>query len=109
MRYYKFSENRVKRVLNFPKRVEEGIAENTVAMMQSGGTEKNPYEIWVMVQNTNPRPAKSRTLKEKEVIRKLGLKEKSIKIISAWRYPGTTKPGEKLPEAILEEFRSALE
>ncbi len=109
IRYYKLSESRVKRVLNYPKRIEEGIAENTVAMMQSGGTAKNPYEIWIMAQESKPKSARSKTAKEKEIIEQLGLKQKTIKIISAWKYPGTTKPGEKLPEEILRELRSALE
>jgi hypothetical protein len=106
MRYYRLSESRVKRVINFPKRIEEGIAEDTVAMMQPGGSARNPYEIWVMVQRGSGNYSKAKTAKEKEVANKLGLKEKSLKVISAWRYPGTTKPGEKLPEEILREFRS---
>lgn len=108
MRYYKLSESRVKRVINFPKRIEEGIAEDTVAMMQAGGSAKNPYEIWVMVQRGSGKYAKAKTEKEKEVVKKLGIKEKSLKVISAWRYPGTTRPGEGLPEEILREFRNAL-
>lgn len=70
MRFYNLSESRVKRVLRAPKRIEEGVAPETVAMMQSAGTLKNPYEIWVMVEN--------------EKMQK--------KIISAWRYPGKSKP-----------------
>jgi len=66
MRYYKLSPARVRRVLNSPKRVEEGVAPKTVAMMQPAGTQ----EIWVMVEDT----AKER------------------RVISAWRYPGVTKP-----------------
>ncbi len=108
MRFYRLSESRVKRVINFPKRIEEGIAEDTVAMMQPGGSAKNPYEIWVMVQWGSSEYSKVKTVKEKEVANKLGLKEISVKVISAWRYPGTTKPGERLPEEILRELRSAL-
>lgn len=81
-RYYRLSENRVKRILNMPKRIERGIAENTVAMMQRGGTSKKGHEIWVMIQDL----------------------PKQRKIISAWRYPGTTKEGEPLPEEILKEL-----
>lgn len=83
MRFYKLSEQRVKRVLNSPKRIEEGIAPNTIAMLQSAGSKKHPYEIWVMVQD----------------------KASKRKIISAWRYPGITKAGEPLPERILREVR----
>lgn len=85
MRRYRLTESRVKRVINHPKRVEEGIAEQTVALMQAAGSSKHPYEIWVMVQDT----------------------PKRRKVISAWRYPGQTKPGEPLPEVILKEFREA--
>ena len=108
MWYYRLSESRVKRVINSPKRIEEGIAEDTVAMMQPGGSAKNPYEIWVMVQRGSGKYPKAKTIKEKEVVNKLGIKQNSLKVISAWRYPGTTKPGEKLPAEILRELRSAL-
>ena len=82
MRFYKLSQGRVRSVLNSPKRIEEGVAPKTVAMMQpasitSGsmrrgatGQEKWSHEIWVMVQDA-------------------GTKRK---VISAWRYPGVTKP-----------------
>jgi len=86
MRFYRLSESRVKRVLHTPKRVEQGIAPDTAAMMQRAGTLKHPYEIWVMVQDT----------------------DKHRKIISAWRYPGTTKPGEPLPEEILREVELSI-
>ncbi len=86
MRFYGLSEQRVKRVLNSPKRVEEGIAPKTVAYMQVAGNGKHPYEIWTMVQDEKNRR----------------------KVISAWRYPGTTNPGQPLPAEILREMRSAL-
>lgn len=83
MRYYALSEQRVRRVLNSPSRIEEGIAEGTIALMQRAGSKKHPYEVWVMVKDEKARR----------------------KIISAWRYPGLTQPGEPLPEEILREFR----
>lgn len=86
MRFYGLSESRVKRVISFPKRIEEGIAPDTVAMMQPAGTEKHPYEIWLMIQEEKTRR----------------------KVISAWRYPGKTKPGQPLPEEILKEIRRAI-
>jgi hypothetical protein len=86
MREYGLSESRVKRIINSPERVEEGIAEGTAAMMSSAGTEKHPYEIWVMVS-----------------------KEGGVKrVVSAWKYPGKTKPGEPLPREILFELRRAV-
>ena len=70
MRYYGLSEARVKRVMHTPKRIEEGIVTGTIAMLQPAGSKKHPYEIWVMIVET---PKKRR-------------------VISAWRYPGITKP-----------------
>jgi len=83
MSFYHLSKQRVQRVLHTPKRIEEGIAPNTIAIMQVAGSQKHPYEIWVMLQETKTRR----------------------KIISAWRYPGRTKPGQPLPEEILREIR----
>ena len=69
MRFYRLSEQRALRVLNSPKRVEEGIAPNTVAIMQpasikiTAGKSVWKQENWVMIQK----------------------KGKKNKIISAWR------------------------
>ncbi|MBI5732943.1 hypothetical protein HY967_03220 [Candidatus Jorgensenbacteria bacterium] len=38
MRYYGISESRIKRIVRFPNRTEEGIASQTVAVMQPAGT-----------------------------------------------------------------------
>ena len=86
MHFYQLSENRVKRVINSPHRTEKGIAPNTIGMMQRAGSKKHPYEVWTMIQDEKGRR----------------------KVISSWRYPGITKPGEKLPEEILKEIREAI-
>lgn len=92
MRFYRLSEQRVRRVLHSPRRIEEGIAPKTVAMMQPASirtrTGKSLWsqEIWVMVQEEKNRR----------------------KVISAWRYPGMTKTGQPLPEEVLREIRNAL-
>src|SRR3569832_766984 len=82
MRFYGLSPARVKRVLHTPGRIETGIATGTIAYMQRAGNTKNPYELLVMVQDEPERR----------------------KVISAWRYPGITKVGDPLPEAILREL-----
>lgn len=82
MNYYKLAQSRVKRVIRSYERIEEGIADGTIAMMQPYGNKKDK-EIWVMVAD----------------------KRKKRYVVSAWRYPGRTKPGEPLPKEILEEFR----
>ncbi len=85
MVYYRISESLVKRVVRFPKRVETGIAPNTIACMQSTGSKKRPSEVWTMYQSVG---------------------DKKKKIISTWRYPGVSKVGEPIPipEEILNEL-----
>ncbi len=93
MRQYRLTESRVRRVIHSPLRVEEGIAEDTIAVMQPAAVRKTEkgqptewtQEIWVMLVET----------------------PKERRIISAWRYPGKTKPGEPLPPEIIRELRNA--
>jgi hypothetical protein len=85
MRFYKLSEARVRRVLHSPKRVEEGIAPKTTAMMQRAGSAKHPYEIWVMIEDT----------------------KNLRKIISAWIYPGITKPRDNVTADFIKREYSA--
>lgn len=83
MGYYRVSESKVRRVIKTPERIEEGIAEGTIALMQPDGRGKREHEIWVMVRDIG----------------------QERRVISAWRYPGRTIQGEPLPEEILKEFR----
>jgi hypothetical protein len=92
MAFYKLSEQRVMRVIHSPKRIEEGVAPKTVAMMQPTSVRIASHRI-----RTEVVPAKAGTqVKPKEtwsqeiwvMIQDLG---KQRKIISAWRYPGMTK------------------
>jgi len=71
MKEYQISEARIRRILKAPARIEKGIVEGTVAAMQKTG-KKRTQELWVMYQDS-PRQKK---------------------IISVWRYPGETSPGE---------------
>ena len=108
MRFYKLSEQRVLRVVHAPKRVEGGVAPKTIAMMQpasiktsagrsdsiSVSTNKKKeswnQEIWVMTQET---PGER-------------------KIISAWRYPGVTKPRSEVAANLMrkeyEEYKKEV-
>lgn len=85
MRFYGLSEGRVRRVLHSPTRVEEGIAEHTAAVMQRVPSPKHPSEIWVMIEDRRDKR----------------------NVVSAWRYPGTTRPGKPLPPEILREIHDA--
>lgn len=91
MRFYRLSEQMVRGVIARPKRLEEGIALNTLAYMKQAGSKARPHEIWVMVT----KPATSN-------------KQLVTRIISAWRYPGVTKPGKPLPKEIIAEIEEAI-
>jgi len=109
MAYYRISPSRVRRIIKSPTRIEEGIAPNTVAFMQPvsyktrNGLRTWNHEYWVMAVTDKPVKVKSKTLRR--VVQTSGPK---VKIISAWRYPGKTKPGAPLPYEILSEVHEAL-
>jgi len=52
MKQYSLSQQRLKRVIRNPERVEKSIVPGMIASMQVGGTSKNRYEIWVMYEIT---------------------------------------------------------
>lgn len=97
MMHYHLSESRIKRVLHTPHRIEEGIAPQTIAVMQNAGTIKHPKEIWVMLQEIKTKQNKKskRTLTD--------ISHQRIRIISVWRYPGKT-PIRELPKLPPEEW-----
>ena len=87
MRYYGLTAQRILRVINHPARIEEGVAENTTAVMQPASVNRKKQtwssEIWAMYQ----------------------LDKSKYKIISAWRYPGVSPKRNAVPEEIMEEVR----
>jgi len=95
MTYYRISESLIKRIIRFPKRIEEGIAPKTVAVMQPT-TGKNPQEVWVMYQtiNTKDKKAKDVTFTPKR------------RLISAWRYPGVSpvRGNIEIPDDVLQDL-----
>lgn len=104
MKQYALSAQRVRTVLRNPKRREEGIVKDTIAVMQPvstrhrDGKETWTQEIWVMYIT-----AKSQKPKAKSPgpgIPSPG----NIRIISAWRYPGVSPQGNPIPEEILREI-----
>ncbi len=102
MAFYGLSPDRVKRVIRNPKRVEDGVAENTVAVMQSGTNQKKPSEVWVMYQQK----VKSKNEKGKIQDSKIKIPDSKFIIISAWRYPGVSPVGKQIP--IPQDILSAL-
>ncbi len=85
MMQYGISESRIKRIIRFPKRTEEGIVPGTVAVMTPTET-KRYQEIWVMY----------------------ALKRKKLRVITTWRYPGKSPERDPIPQDVLEEVRKLL-
>ena len=110
MRQYGLSKQKLLRILYKPERKEQGIVPGTSAVMKTNPVKKTqgvfhgvgkafskwqkprkaPGEIWLMY---------------KDVTVRNGLGQER-KIISAWRYPGISKPGEDIP--IPEDIRREL-
>src|SRR5262245_3687306 len=102
MRQYGLSKSKLLGILRRPERKEKGIVEGTVAVMMtnkkfasknkpllkskwvSDSIKKAPGEIWLMY-------------KENKEFRR---------VISAWRYPGVSKPGEEVP--VPEDIKKEL-
>ena len=89
MRHYRLTESRIKRIIRFPARTEEGVIDDGIACMQSAGG-KTYSEIWAMYVLC-------------------GNEEKrQIKIITCWRYPGKSSSRDPIPAEILREIRMML-
>ncbi len=82
MRHYGLSQQRIKRVIRHPQRIEEAIVTNMIGVMQTN----KDHEIWAMYQLAN----------------------RTIKIITAWRYPGKSSQRNPIPQEILEEIRTLI-
>ncbi|OGN04313.1 MAG: hypothetical protein A2831_01270 [Candidatus Yanofskybacteria bacterium RIFCSPHIGHO2_01_FULL_44_17] len=103
MVYYGISEGLIKRIVRFPKRKEDGVAERTVAVMQPTSNKKKPQEVWVMYQQIDQN-LRSQTINSKFQI-------PAVRIISAWRYPGISPAGRpiQIPDDVLQELDNLLE
>ncbi len=85
IRYYSLSKRKLKRMLYEFDRKEQGIAPNTIAVMKRVKKTRET-EIWLMYEEV----------------------ENKIKIVSAWRYPGTTEKDESIyiPSDVFEELNN---
>lgn len=115
MRQYGISESRVKRILRAPFRTEGGIADETIAVMQPVSTrwdreakeKKWTQEFWLMYQVRDHRKNLDIKNVDAELMESLG-RTTQMRLISVWRYPGITKPGEGVPEDILADLADVM-
>ena len=89
MNYYRLTESRVKRIIRYPVRLEEGIFEGAIAAM-SPADGKKYSEIWTLYLISKDKGSKK------------------IKIITAWRYPGKSPARDPIPPEVLREIKSLL-
>ena len=105
MQQYGLSLQKIKGVIRNPKRIEKGVAEKTIAVMQPVSPKEETWkqEIWVMYQkkgkNQKPTPLLGG---------KMSLEPETIRIISAWRYPGISPKKNPIPSEILLELEDEL-
>ncbi|PIP26278.1 MAG: hypothetical protein CO140_03335 [Candidatus Moranbacteria bacterium CG_4_9_14_3_um_filter_40_7] len=120
MKCYGLSTQKILNVIKKPERKEEGIVKNTIAVMQpvnpkiQNGKKIWKQEIWAMYQIRRARnslatpslakPDKSQLSNPKNY----NLKAKSLRIISAWRYPGVSPRKDPIPGAILAEIKGVI-
>lgn len=111
MQHYGLTAQRVLRVINAPQRKEEGVVKKTIAVMQptsvstKDGKRVWTSEIWAMYKIGNPKlKIQSPNQIQNSKFQKLQIKNKKIKIISAWRYPGVSPKNNPIPEEILREM-----
>ena len=118
MMFYHISSAQINRIFRHPERIEEGIAPNTVASMQTRkkniasrsknadlrfkNKKPNTEEIWIMYQLNAKRSAS-----QKSNVKGQKFSKARVTMISAWRYPGKTKKGERpeIPEGLLDELK----
>lgn len=85
MIHYGIGEGRIRRIIRAPYRIEEGVADNTIAAMQPAGI-KGQQELWVMYK----------------------VDKQKIKVITTWRYPGKSPARNPVPKEIMDEVRTLL-
>ncbi len=88
IRHYGLSQQRIKRIVRHPERIEEAIVPNLIAVMASN---KN-QEIWAMYK----------------LAKRASLKFGQIKVITAWRYPGKSPARNPIPQEILDEIKTII-
>lgn len=110
MVFYRISEQKIRSILKSYDRKEGGIAPNTNAVMKRNDTPKRKEEIWLMYANLsnvkNANRHANDTNKNPSGYTPLASGLKMI-MISAWRYPGKSKPGKQIPipDDILQEIK----
>jgi|WetSurMetagenome_2_1015567.scaffolds.fasta_scaffold62509_2 hypothetical protein len=119
MQYYGLSAQKILGVIRRPKREEDGIVKNTIAVMQPISPkiiinkEVWKQEVWAMYQlryrgaiSNFQIPISKKIRNSKFEIKNLA--NRQIRIISAWRYPGVSPKKNPIPDDIIREIGDIL-
>ena len=100
MKGYGLSRQRVLRIIRHPERVEEGILDGAVAVMQPvsvkmvDGKKLWRQEIWAMYL------LGGKSSKKKNI--------DTLRVVSAWRYPGVSPKRAPIPDEIMREVANMV-
>ena len=110
MRQYGLSKSKLFSILRSPERKEQGIAPGTTAVMKTNPTSQKLRGTSKILGDNQKKLALPKPLRRRapgEIWLMYRDAKDFRKIISAWRYPGISKPGEEIP--IPEDIRLELE
>jgi hypothetical protein len=114
MQFYGLSPQRILGIISRPKRKEEGIVKNTIAVMKPvspkivDGKETWKQEIWTMYQlRSRQNPANPLVPSGRSPLER-GKRNAQVRVISAWRYPGVSPERNPIPEEILREVANVV-
>ncbi|OGZ84719.1 MAG: hypothetical protein A2599_03700 [Candidatus Staskawiczbacteria bacterium RIFOXYD1_FULL_39_28] len=112
MKQYGLSVSKLLQILRKPERKEKAIVPGLIAVMRTNKKFVNKTKPLIKGVWQKPAPAPGEIWIMYKDIKRQGEHPstdsgQARKIISAWRYPGVTKPGEETP--IPEDIRQELE
>ena len=119
MQQYGLSLQKIKGVIRNPKRIEKGVAEKTIAVMQPVSPKQElgksqetwKQEVWVMYQSVNQESRIKNQVRgglQNSKFKIQNSMNQQIRIISAWRYPGISPKNNPIPSEILLELEDEL-
>jgi hypothetical protein len=109
MKQYGLSKQKLLGILYRPERKEQGIVPGTMAVMKTN-KKFGSKTVSMFRDKKEGNPPKAEAFRRARAPGEIWLMYRDVKdfrkIISAWRYPGISKPGEEIP--IPEDIRREL-
>lgn len=98
MRHYRLTPQRIKRIIRYPARLEQGVAEGAIAVMQPArGEGRKSFSTRVSGRE-----------RYSEIWAMYAPMRQGIRVITTWRYPGRSPLRDPVPQEILREIQALL-